>query len=64
MFSDEIINIILSFRENHPLQKILNPFIESYKALKTYTILEYYHENMTYECSFIEWYFIYRKLDE
>ena len=62
MFSTEIINYILSFRENHPITKILNPYIENYASLKTHTILEYYHENVSYECSFVEWYFLYRKI--
>lgn len=63
MFSDEIINYILSFREKHPIQKLIEPLVESYANLESHIIWEYYHENVVYECSFVEWYFLYRKIN-
>lgn len=61
IFSDEIINHILGFRENHPCIFLIGPYIETYMKLDNY-ILEYYHDNEIYERSFIDWYFVYRKL--
>jgi hypothetical protein len=61
IFSDEIINHILGFRENHPCIQIIGPVIKSYTESDNH-ILEYYHENEFYECSFIDWYFVYKKL--
>jgi hypothetical protein len=61
IFSDEIINHILGFRENHPCIQIIGPYIKTYTELDNY-IFEYYHDNEYYERSFIDWYFVYRKL--
>lgn len=62
IFSDEIINHILSFREWHPFVKIMKPLINEYMEIDDHNVLEYYHDNEYYEYSFIEWYFLYRKL--
>ena len=64
LFSDEIINIILSFREKHPFSKIMGPLIQEYHDLGDHVVFEYYHENVPYEYSFAEWIFVYRKLQE
>lgn len=66
IFSDEIINHILSFRERHILCKILGPILAEYEAMEDgHNILEYYNDTDTesyYICSFTEWYFLYRRL--
>lgn len=62
IFSDEIINHILSFREKHPFAKLISPLIKEYMDIDDYNVLEYYHDNEYYELSFIEWYFLYRNL--
>lgn len=57
IFSDEIINIILSFREKHPIAYLLEPLIRQYMEIGPHLLLEYYHDNEYYEYSFVEWVF-------
>ena len=62
IFSDEIINHILSFRVCHPIANIISIFIKEYMDIGDHNILEYYHDNEYYNYSFIEWYFSCKKL--
>ena len=54
----EIINIILSFREIHPISKIMNIIIhDSYEEDYNPYYAEYFPDNYCFHYSFKEWYF-------
>lgn len=54
----EIINLILSFRENHPLSNMINYLIKNfYEKDFNPIIAEYWFDNYCYHYSFSQWYF-------
>ena len=56
---NELINIILSFREKHPIAKYMNYLMKDCYVKYTSDFWDENEENS--EFLFLEWYFLYRK---
>jgi hypothetical protein len=59
---NELINLILSFVERPQHSKLMKYIIEDcYEEDYDPYTAEYYNDNFSFEYTFVEWYFLYRK---